>query len=52
MDDEYGTLKHVEAVLRRGGRRGRIMEGTNQAGAEYMNIWKCHNETPCTTIIY
>jgi hypothetical protein len=29
---EYGTLKPIEVILRRGGGRGRIMEGMNQMG--------------------
>jgi hypothetical protein len=29
---EYRTLKPIEVILRRGGGRGRIMEGMNQMG--------------------
>jgi hypothetical protein len=27
------------------------MEEMNQTGVHYMDIWKSHNETTCTTII-
>jgi hypothetical protein len=47
---EYGTLKTVEAILRGGGGRRRIMEGTNQTGIHYMHMRKCHSNPPCTTI--
>jgi hypothetical protein len=49
---EYGTSKPVKATFRR--RRGKR---ENRGGDEpdqdiFMHIWKCHNETLCTTIIY
>jgi predicted DNA-binding transcriptional regulator len=47
---EYGTLKHVEVILKRGLDRREIVEGMNQLG--YMFMWKCHSETPCIPIIY
>jgi hypothetical protein len=47
---EYGTLKPVKVILRRGGERGRIMEGMNQAWVYCTHIWKCHKGTPCTNI--
>jgi hypothetical protein len=49
--DESGTLKLVEAILRRGRGRGRITEGMKQMGVHCMHIWKCHNETP-TQLLY
>jgi hypothetical protein len=33
------------------GGRERTMEEMNQTGVHYMDIWKSHNETTCTTII-
>jgi hypothetical protein len=47
---KYGTLKPVEVILRRGGGRGRIMEGMNQIKIVCMHKWK-YNESTCETII-
>jgi hypothetical protein len=44
-------IEICQSYLERGGGRGRIMEGMNQTEVHYIQIWKCHNETPCTTII-
>jgi hypothetical protein len=51
---EYRTLKSVSHFKkgRRERGRGRTMEMMKQTGVQYMHIWKCHNETPCTTTIY
>jgi hypothetical protein len=43
---KYGPLKPVKVIFKRGGRRGKIMEGMKQTWVQYMFIWKCHNETP------
>jgi hypothetical protein len=43
--DEYGTLKPVEIILRRGEGRRKAMEAINQNGIHCMHIWKCHNKT-------
>jgi hypothetical protein len=48
---EYRALKSVEAILR-GRRGGKIMQGMKQTGVHCMHTQKCHNETPCETIIY
>jgi hypothetical protein len=32
--------------------RGRIMEGMNQTGVQYLYIWKCLNKNSYVTIIY
>jgi hypothetical protein len=42
---EYGTLKPVEIILRRG-REKSDNNRMNLTGVHYMHIWKCHNETP------
>jgi hypothetical protein len=49
---EYGTLKPAKVILRR--ERGkRENNGEDEPnGVHCMYIWKCHNENPCTTIIY
>jgi hypothetical protein len=49
---EYGALKHVEVILRRGRGRGRIMEVMSQTGLHCIHVWKCHNKIPCTANIY
>jgi hypothetical protein len=49
---EYGTLKPVEAVLKRGREKREIMEEMNQTCVHCTYVWKCHNNTPCTAIIY
>jgi hypothetical protein len=43
---EYGKLKPVEVILRRGGSRRRIMGGMKQPEVQYMDIWKFYNEIP------
>jgi hypothetical protein len=48
---EYGILKPVKVILRRGvGKRENDGE-MNQSRIQYMYIWNCHNETPCITKI-
>jgi hypothetical protein len=42
----YGTLKPVEVILKRRWGRGRIMEGMNPTGVQYMHIGKCGNKPP------
>jgi hypothetical protein len=47
---ENRTMKSVEIILIR--RRGtRVMKGVNQSKLYYKHIWKCSNETLCTTNI-
>jgi hypothetical protein len=48
---EYGTLKPVEVILRRRLGKRENREGMNQLEVHCMHIWKCHNETPSSTII-
>jgi hypothetical protein len=44
------TMRPVAIVLRR--REGmRMMEGVNVTKLHCKHIWKCHNETPCTTML-
>jgi hypothetical protein len=45
-----GTLKPVKVILKGEEGKGRVMEGMNQTGVQYLYIQKCHNETSCTTI--
>jgi hypothetical protein len=47
---EYGTLKPVKVILRRG--VGKIMKGINQIRVYYTYIWKCCNKTTCIIILY
>jgi hypothetical protein len=50
---EYGTLKLVEVILTRGvEKKGRIMEGINQTGVQYMYMWERHSEIPYIAIVY
>jgi hypothetical protein len=50
---EYGTLKPVEVISRRGaGEEGGKNGGINQTRVQCMYIWKWHNRTPFITIIY
>jgi hypothetical protein len=44
-------VKPVEIVLRRGKRGRRTMEGVNPTKIHFKDICKCHNVSPCTTII-
>jgi hypothetical protein len=47
---EYGTLKPVKVILRRGmGGEGENNGGNKPNGVQYMCLWKCQNN--CTTII-
>jgi hypothetical protein len=46
---EYGKLKAVEATLRRG--RESIMVRVNRTRVHCAHVQKCHNDTPCTTIV-
>jgi hypothetical protein len=48
---EYGSLKPVDVILSRG-RKKRKNNEEDEPGIHCMRIWKCHNKTPCTTIIY
>jgi hypothetical protein len=49
---EQGTLKPVEAILRRGRGKRENNGGNEPSWVQYMYIWKCNNEIPCITIIY
>jgi hypothetical protein len=41
---ENRTMKPVDIVLRRGGRRlGRVTEGVNLIGEQRMSVWTHHN---------
>jgi hypothetical protein len=49
---KYRTLKPMKVILRRGRGKRENNGRMNQAGIPCMQIWKCHNETLCTTITY
>jgi hypothetical protein len=51
---EYGTWKPVKVILRRRKRKEENDEGDkpNRIICTCTHIWKCHNETSCTTIIF
>jgi hypothetical protein len=49
---EYRTLEPRRVSKKESGRRGRLMEGMNETGVQYIYIWKCYNKTPCIIIIY
>jgi hypothetical protein len=49
---EYGTLKTVEVILRKGMGEEKIMEEMKQTWVQYMYLWKYHNELPCISITY
>jgi hypothetical protein len=46
-----GTMKPVEVILRRGTGKRENKGWMDQTGVHCTHIWKCHNETPCLTII-
>jgi hypothetical protein len=48
---EYGTLKPVEAILRRGRRKRENTGEDKPTMVHCIHIWKHHNETPYSTII-
>jgi hypothetical protein len=42
---EYGTLKPIQVILRRGRKKRKKIEGMNQTGIYNTHIWKCYIDT-------
>lgn len=49
---DYENWNLLKSLSEEGSRRGRIIKGQNQTRVYYVPIWKCHNDTPCTIIMY
>jgi hypothetical protein len=49
---EYGTLKPVKVILKKGGQKRENNGGDEPNWVHCIHIWKCCNTCPCTTMTY